>query len=511
MASEDGVVDLGQGWPDFGASIAAREGAARAMLGDGVRANQYAPVRGDARMVAALIRYYAATGFDVGRCERGTVAREECVVVTASATEAIYGAFQAATRGGGDGTSRREIVFVEPFFPWYKAIADDVGAVSVVVRARAEDGFRVDVDAVRAACSRDRTALLVMCSPHNPTGHVMTQDELEGIASAGRGLRFDRIERRSVRAVGVRRSRVHAPRHRGRHERAHRHDWFGEQAFKLDGLARRLGRGAETSRRPNEIGAQSDVIQRAEPSTDWRRRGARGDFAKRRRRLRLERRKRRRHVRKRQRARARPLRRRPPLFLSSGRILLGLRRRRNRFFRHGILPRARRSRQGVRRPHVRLLPPLPDRRRPAPSRSLRHLQSPIHRPRGVRAHSRARAVRSAVVVYRTYVLASEFETRRAAARETLNFCRGHVIATSRAHSTSLLDAFAVARDGDDRARRAHRSPRAARSRPRAARASSRRRRRRRRRRRASRVANATRGTDSPRRRKARRRATRRAR
>ena len=202
MASEDGVVDLGQGWPDFGVSIAAREGAARAMLGDGVRANQYAPVRGDARMVAALIRYYAATGFDVGRCERGTVAREECVVVTASATEAIYGAFQAATRGGGDGTSRREIVFVEPFFPWYKAIADDVGAVSVVVRARAEDGFRVDVDAVRAACSRDRTALLVMCSPHNPTGHVMTQDELLGIAALAEDLDLtvlsDEVYERSV-------------------------------------------------------------------------------------------------------------------------------------------------------------------------------------------------------------------------------------------------------------------------------------------------------------------------
>ena len=84
----------------------------------------------------------------------------------------------------------------------YKAIADDVGAVSVVVRARAEDGFRVDVDAVRAACSRDRTALLVMCSPHNPTGHVMTQDELLGIAALAEDLDLtvlsDEVYERSV-------------------------------------------------------------------------------------------------------------------------------------------------------------------------------------------------------------------------------------------------------------------------------------------------------------------------
>jgi aspartate/methionine/tyrosine aminotransferase len=200
MANEEGVVDLGQGWPDFGASRTAREVAARAMLGDDVRANQYAPVRGDARLIEALIRYYESTGYDLERCDRGRTAREESVVVTASATEAIYGAFQAALRDAE--TSRREIVFVEPFFPWYKAIADDVGAVCVVVRARAEDEFRVDVDAVRAACSRDKTALLVMCSPHNPTGHVMTPHELQGIAALAEDLDLtvlsDEVYERSV-------------------------------------------------------------------------------------------------------------------------------------------------------------------------------------------------------------------------------------------------------------------------------------------------------------------------
>ncbi len=173
LASAPDVCDLGQGWPDFGESVAATTTAARAMTGGDARANQYAPVRGRKELTEALMRYYERTGYFVGS--------EESVVVTCSGTEALYGAFQAAMRAAKD--CAREFVFVEPFFPWYKAIADDVGATCVVIRARAEDGFVVDVDAIRRACVSGRTCAIVSCSPHNPSGHVLSRKELEGIAA----------------------------------------------------------------------------------------------------------------------------------------------------------------------------------------------------------------------------------------------------------------------------------------------------------------------------------------
>lgn len=173
LASAPDVCDLGQGWPDFGESVAATTAAARAMTGGDARANQYAPVRGRKELTEALMRYYERTGYSVGS--------EESIVVTCSGTEALYGAFQAAMRAAPEGA--REFVFVEPFFPWYKAIADDVGATCVVIRAIAEDGFVVDVDAIRRACVSGRTCAIVSCSPHNPSGHVLSRKELEGIAA----------------------------------------------------------------------------------------------------------------------------------------------------------------------------------------------------------------------------------------------------------------------------------------------------------------------------------------
>ena len=187
LASAPGACDLGQGWPDFGSNRTAVAAATRAMTAGDARAHQYAPVRGRAECVRALVEYYAKTGYDVRRPVDGGGVDDgsSCVVVTASATEALYGAFQGALRRT---PGRDEIVFVEPFFPWYRAIADDLGGKSVVVRAEASDGFAIDVDAVRAACDARKTALLVMCSPHNPTGHCATRAELEGIAKIAEDL-----------------------------------------------------------------------------------------------------------------------------------------------------------------------------------------------------------------------------------------------------------------------------------------------------------------------------------
>lgn len=199
MASAPGVCDLGQGWPDFGESATARKVAMEALAGDGegtrARANQYSPVSGAKALVEALETYYARTGYDLR--EYGSRGGEdgEVVVVTCSATEALYGAFKAAITSPED-----EILFIAPYFPWYHAIAKDLGGKSVTVRAEAPN-FAIDVDKLRAAVT-PQTKLLVHCSPHNPSGHVATRDELEGIARVAKEFDLtvlaDEVYERSV-------------------------------------------------------------------------------------------------------------------------------------------------------------------------------------------------------------------------------------------------------------------------------------------------------------------------
>lgn len=199
MASAPGVCDLGQGWPDFGESATARRVAMEALAGDGAgtraRANQYSPVSGAKALVEALETYYARTGYDLREYSSRGGEDGEVVVVTCSATEALYGAFKAAISSPED-----EILFIAPYFPWYHAIAKDLGGKSVTVRAEAPD-FAIDVDKLRAAVT-PRTKLLVHCSPHNPSGHVATRDELEGIARVAKEFDLtvlaDEVYERSV-------------------------------------------------------------------------------------------------------------------------------------------------------------------------------------------------------------------------------------------------------------------------------------------------------------------------
>ena len=105
LARLPGVLDLGQGWPDMGASEVARSAASEAMLSDeDPRSNQYSPPFGAPELVAAIDRYYRATGsLPVDSVERD-------VLVTTSATEALYVTLQALCDPGD------EVVFLEPFF-----------------------------------------------------------------------------------------------------------------------------------------------------------------------------------------------------------------------------------------------------------------------------------------------------------------------------------------------------------------------------------------------------------
>ena len=176
LARLPGVLDLGQGWPEMGASELARAAASEAMLSD-EHSNQYSPSPGAPELVKAIDRYYRATG----SLPDDSVERD--VLVTTSATEALYVTLQALCDPGD------EVVFLEPFFPWYKSHARMFGATPRTVRLR-EDGvapnrrFRLHLDDLRDAfvAGAGKTKAFIHCNPHNPTGLMFSETETEEIA-----------------------------------------------------------------------------------------------------------------------------------------------------------------------------------------------------------------------------------------------------------------------------------------------------------------------------------------
>jgi N-succinyldiaminopimelate aminotransferase len=103
-----------------------------------------------------------------------TFAPDTEVLVTAGATEAIAAAMLALLEPGD------EVIAFEPFYDSYAACIAMAGGVRVPLTLRAPD-FRPDLDALRDAIT-PRTRLLLLNSPHNPTGMVLTRDELTAIA-----------------------------------------------------------------------------------------------------------------------------------------------------------------------------------------------------------------------------------------------------------------------------------------------------------------------------------------
>ncbi len=166
LAARTGAVNLGQGFPDVdGPASVAR--AAQQAIADG--ANQYPPGPG----IPALREAVAAHQRDRYGL-RWDPDRE--VLVTAGATEALAATVLALT-GPGD-----EVLTLEPFYDAYAAVIALAGAAHTTAPLRATpDGFRLDLDALAAAFT-PRTRLVLVNTPHNPTGTVLTRDELTAIA-----------------------------------------------------------------------------------------------------------------------------------------------------------------------------------------------------------------------------------------------------------------------------------------------------------------------------------------
>lgn len=165
LALRTGAVNLGQGFPDTDGPNSVIEAAVDA-LHQGH--NQYAPGNGIPVLREAIathqLHWY---GLDLDPATE--------VAVTTGATEAIAAALLGLIDPGD------EVIVLEPYYDSYVACIQFAGGVRRPVTLRAPS-FRLPVDELRAAVS-PRTTAILLNSPHNPTGSVLTSDELAAVAA----------------------------------------------------------------------------------------------------------------------------------------------------------------------------------------------------------------------------------------------------------------------------------------------------------------------------------------
>ncbi|HWJ65636.1 MAG TPA: pyridoxal phosphate-dependent aminotransferase [Nocardioides sp.] len=164
LAARTGAVNLGQGFPDTDGPPQVIDAAVAALRGG---ANQYAPGPGIPALRRAIARHQQRRyGLDLDP--------DREVVVTTGCTEAIAGALLGLVDPGD------EVVVLEPYYDSYTAMIEFAGGVRRPVTLRAPD-FRLDPAELEAAVSA-RTKLVLLNTPHNPTGRVLDADELAAVA-----------------------------------------------------------------------------------------------------------------------------------------------------------------------------------------------------------------------------------------------------------------------------------------------------------------------------------------
>ncbi len=125
---------------------------------------------------AGLPKLRDAIAQEITRTRRVPVTPQEVVVVPGG-KPIIFFTFLALVEEGD------EVIYPNPGFPIYQSMINFLGARAVPIRLREEMDFRLDV-AELATLISDRTRLIILNSPQNPTGGVMTREDVQGIAGA---------------------------------------------------------------------------------------------------------------------------------------------------------------------------------------------------------------------------------------------------------------------------------------------------------------------------------------
>ncbi len=159
------VIHLELGEPDFDTPRHVSEASVNALIDELM--THYTPATGIAPLKEAIVA-------DVRRW-KGIDATPEQVIVTPGAKPIMFYAMLALVDEGD------EVIYPNPGFPIYESMANYVGGRAVPATLREESEFRMDVAEV-ASLVTDRTRLIVLNSPHNPTGSILTADDIREIA-----------------------------------------------------------------------------------------------------------------------------------------------------------------------------------------------------------------------------------------------------------------------------------------------------------------------------------------
>ena len=165
LAAQHKAVNLGQGFPDFEPPQALRDAVSRAMA-NGL--NQYAPGIG----TAALREQIA---LKTERLYGHKVSPDSDITITSGATEALFAAIAAIVRAGD------EVIVFDPAYDSYEPAIDLQGARAVHIPLTVPS-FSIDWQRVRDAIT-PKTSMILINSPHNPSGAVLSSADLEELAA----------------------------------------------------------------------------------------------------------------------------------------------------------------------------------------------------------------------------------------------------------------------------------------------------------------------------------------
>jgi methionine aminotransferase len=169
LATQHKAINLGQGFPDFDGPQALRDALAAAMNSG---KNQYA-------MMTGVPKLREQIALKTERLYGRKVSADTEITVTSGATEALFAAIAAVVHAG------EEVIVLDPCYDSYEPAIELAGARAVHVPLRLPD-FSVDWGRVKAAITPN-TRMLLINSPHNPTGATFSTTDLDTLAEIVRG------------------------------------------------------------------------------------------------------------------------------------------------------------------------------------------------------------------------------------------------------------------------------------------------------------------------------------